>query len=46
MGSASELEYYPLLGHDLGFLEACNYEQLTRESIEMKRVLTNLIQWF
>ncbi len=46
MGSASELEYYPLLGHDLGFLEACNYEQIMRKTIEMKRILTGLIQRF
>jgi four helix bundle protein len=37
MGSASELAYYLLLGHDLGFLEAFNHEQLTRETTEIKR---------
>jgi len=44
MGSASELAYYLLLGHDLGFLEAFNHEQLTRETTEIKRMLAGFIQ--
>ena len=49
MGSAGELEYYLLLGRDLGFLETfnyaqLNYEQLTREIPEINRMLTGIIQ--
>ena len=44
MGSAGELEYYLLLRRDLGFLETFNYEQLTRETTEIKRMLTGFIQ--
>jgi four helix bundle protein len=44
MGSASELEYHLLLGHDLGLLEAADYEALTTQTIEVKRMLTGLIQ--
>lgn len=44
MGSASELEYFLLLGRDLGLLEAAQYEPLAGEVIEVKRMLTSLIQ--
>lgn len=44
MGSASELEYHLLLGYDLGFLGPVDYETLTAQTIEVKRMLTGLIQ--
>ena len=44
MGSASELEYHLLLVHDLKFLSTHEYEQLESEVIEVKRMLTALIQ--
>lgn len=44
MGSASELEYHLLLAHDLGLLKTSEYEQLTNEVGEVKRMLTSLIQ--
>lgn len=44
MGSASELEYHLLLVHDLGLLKTPDYEQLTGEVIEVKRMLTSFIQ--
>jgi len=37
MGSASELEYHPLLAHDLGFLRDREYEQLRSQAVEVKR---------
>ncbi len=43
-GSASELEYHLLLAHNLGFLEASSHERLTRETSEIKRMLTVFIQ--
>ncbi|MFZ5450091.1 MAG: four helix bundle protein [Thermodesulfobacteriota bacterium] len=36
MGSATELEYHLLLAHDLGILNDCDYENLSRETIEVK----------
>jgi len=44
LGSASELEYYLLLSHDLELLKTSNYEQLTSEVSEVKRMLTSFIQ--
>ncbi len=44
MGSASELEYHVLLAHDLGFLADPAYVRLTKEVIEVKKMLTALIQ--
>ena len=44
MGSASELEYHLLLAHDLGLLKTSDYEQVTSEVIEVKRMLTSFIQ--
>jgi four helix bundle protein len=43
MGSASELEYHLLLAHDLNLLNSLDYEQLTSEVIEVKRMLTSFI---
>lgn len=44
MGSASELEYHLLLAHDLKFLSKADYERLTSEATQVKRMLTSLIQ--
>lgn len=44
MGSASELEYHLLLVHDLGMLDTRAYELLNTEVVEVKRMLTVLIQ--
>jgi four helix bundle protein len=43
-GSASELEYHFLLSRDLGFLEASKYSQLSRNIVEVKRMLASLIR--
>ncbi len=43
-GSASELEYFSLLAHDLTFIAAETYKHLTSEVTEIKRMLTGLIQ--
>lgn len=43
-GSASELEYHPLLARDLNLLNGRDYEQLTKEVTEVKRMLTFSIQ--
>jgi four helix bundle protein len=42
--SASELEYHILLARDLRFLSADVHEQLTERVVEIKRMLTGLIQ--
>ena len=39
MGSASELEYHPLLANDLGYLNPQNYHDLSKATQEVKRVL-------
>jgi four helix bundle protein len=44
MGSASEVEYLLLLGRDLRLLLRQDYEELTGEVIEIKRMLTSLIK--
>jgi len=43
-GSASELEYHLLLARDLKFLSEKDYAQLGACVIEVKRMLTRLIQ--
>ncbi len=44
LGSASELEYHLLLAHDLDFLNEKDYESMGMQVIEVKRMLTALIQ--
>ena len=44
MGSASELEYEVLLAHDLAMLKFAEYEALSTEVTEVKRMLASLIQ--
>jgi four helix bundle protein len=44
MGSASELKHHSVLARDLEFLKNGNYERLTAEVMEVKRMLASLIQ--
>ena len=44
MGSASELEYQFLLAHDLEYLHNPKYECLTAQVVEVKKMLSSLIQ--
>lgn len=43
-GSASELEYHLLLARDLHLLQTSDHDKLTLKTIEVKRMLTALIQ--
>ena len=43
-GSASELEYQLLLAQDLKLIQLNDYEQLSQQTIEIKRMLTVLVQ--
>lgn len=42
MGSASELEYFVLLSHDLGFLHDTDYASIEADVTEVKRMLASL----
>ena len=44
MGSASELEYQLLLAHDLGFMNSTKHKTLENQVIEVKRMLSVLLQ--
>src|SRR2546421_10684865 len=44
MGSASELEYHLLLAHGLKLLNTSDYDNLSTRAIELKRMLTALLQ--
>ena len=44
MGSASELEYHLLLTHDLKYFSSDDYQRLTNQTAEVKRMLTGLIK--
>ena len=44
MGSASELEYQFLLAHDLEYLPNPAYECLTLQVVEVKKMLSSLVQ--
>jgi four helix bundle protein len=44
LGSASELEYQLLLAHDLNYLRNAEYERLTSQVIEVKKMLSSLMQ--
>ena len=44
MGWASELEYHLLLGKDLGYIKPKDYQELSQRAIEVKKMLTTLIQ--
>jgi len=43
-GSASELEYQILLARDLELIQPAQYEQLTQGAVQIKRMLTVLVQ--
>ena len=43
-GSASELEYHLLLGLDLKLLQTLEYERLSSQAVEVKRMLASLLQ--
>ena len=43
-GSASELEYQILLSRDLQLIQPDDYERLTQQAVEIKRMLTVLVQ--
>ena len=43
MGSASELEYLILLANDLNLLNTKDFEKLTSEVVDTKRMLTSFI---
>ena len=42
--SASELEYQLLLARDLDYLQNPEYERLTAQAVEVKRMLSSLMQ--
>jgi len=44
MGSATELEYHLLLSHDLAILNDIDYENLSKETVEIKQMLTAFIK--
>jgi len=44
MGSASELEYQFLLAQDLEYLRKPAYEGLTAQVVEVKKMLSSLMQ--
>jgi four helix bundle protein len=44
MGSASETEYLILLAHNLKYLDAAQYTELTNITIEVKKMLTSLLK--
>jgi four helix bundle protein len=44
MGSATELEYHLLLSHDLGILNDIDHENLSKETVEIKQMLTAFIK--
>jgi len=44
MGSASELEYHLLLANDLKLIEPGEHTELSQQAIELKRMLTGLLQ--
>ena len=44
LGSASELEYQILLAHDLNYLRNPEYERLTAQVVEVKKMLSSLMQ--
>jgi four helix bundle protein len=43
-GSASEVQYHLLLAHDLELLNQADYERLSGEVVEVKRMLASLLR--
>jgi len=44
MGSASELDYHILLAHDLALLNTEDYDHLTNDLTQIKKMLTSFVQ--
>ena len=44
MGSAGELEYQLLLAHDLDYLKDPDCDRLSTQAVELKRMLSSLMQ--
>jgi four helix bundle protein len=44
MGSAGELDYQLLLARDLNYLEGPKYEKLSALAVDIKRMLSSLMQ--
>ena len=44
MGSASELDYHLLLAKDLNLIQAKEYQDLARQTTEVRRMLTGLFK--
>ncbi len=44
MGSGSELEYYFVMAHELGYLDQETYAALEPQLLEVKRMLNSLIR--
>ena len=44
LGSASELQNHLLLAQDLAFVKPTDYERLSREVTELKRMLTSFVK--
>ena len=44
MGSASELDYLFQLARDLGYIKSSKYEELVRDVIEIKQMLSSFIK--
>jgi four helix bundle protein len=44
MGSANETEYHILLAHDLGFLQDEEYQQLTDQIVEIKKMIVTVMK--
>lgn len=43
LGSASELQYFPLLARDLQLLKSGDYDRLAEKTTEVKRMLTGFL---
>lgn len=43
MGSASETEYHLLLANDLHYMDQASFQELTRDVVEVKRMLASLL---
>jgi four helix bundle protein len=43
-GSASELDYHFLLARDLGFFEEMDYRRLAGDLLQLRKMLTSLLQ--
>jgi four helix bundle protein len=43
-GSASELDYHFLLARDLGFFDGTDYQRLAGELLQLRKMLTSLLQ--